>query len=560
MARHAPHSAWKTYFRPRLLDSLAHYTWADFAADIGAGVTVAFVALPLAMAFAIASGLPPQAGLYTAIVAGFIISALGGSRVQIGGPAGAFIVVVYAIVQKYGIAQLMVATLMAGGILLALGLLRLGTWVRLVPVTVVIGFTNGIAVVIGVAQIKDALGLAIPSLPADFLTKIGTLFMHMPTINVVAAAMTLTCVAILIGWLRLGARIPGPLGRALRLLPAPVVVLVLATLAVVVLHPPVETLGTRFGGIPQELPQFQWLTLNWLMVKELVPAAVTLALLGAIESLLCARVADAMIDERHDPNQELVAQGLANIASPLFGGFVATGTIARTVTNVKAGARSPIAGMVHAATLLVVMWALAPVAVHVPLPALAAILLVVAYNMGEWREFKRLMKFSYFYRITLLTTFVLTVVMDLTIAVQVGLLLACVFFISRMASLTKFEAWPTERVVAAGCVAAQVEVHRLSGALFFGSIARLDAILAPERELPAVLIIDAHELLSLDNTGLEALEHLWYRMERQQKRLMFVGLAGQPHELISRSGLAEALGDDVACETVEEAAQRLRTG
>jgi SulP family sulfate permease len=525
------------HFRPRLLDSLAGYSPTAFLADLGAGVTVAAVALPLAMAFAIASGLTPQAGIATGIVAGFLISALGGSRVQIGGPAGAYIVVVYGIVERFGVANLMVATLMAGLLLLVMGLFRVGNLVRYVPITIVIGFTNGIAVVVAIAQIKDFFGLRVTSLPADFFAKLDALAAHLHTFNSQACLLAIVSLAFLAAWPRLAAGLGARGGRVAAAVPGPVIVLAGATAFVMLASPAIDTIGSRFGKIPQALPHFSLPDVEWLTVKALIPSAITLALLGAIESLLCARVADAMINDRHDPNQELMAQGIANMASPLFGGYAATGTIARTVTNVKSGASTPIAGMIHALALLAIVLVAAPLTGHVPMAALAAILVMVAYNMGEWREFKRLLRFSYYYRITLLTTFVLTVVVDLTIAVEVGLLLACLFFVTRMASLTRLE--PLADVSAYG---PQAEGWRLTGSLFFGAIGKLDELLDPRRTTPPALVLDVSALISLDNTGLEALETLHGLQQRNGGRLVLLGLAGQPRDLAERSGFLAVIG------------------
>ncbi len=383
-------------FRPRLLDAVRGYDSTQLHANVAAGLTVGVVALPLAMAFAIASGVKPEQGIVTAIVAGFLISALGGSQVQIGGPAGAFIVIVYGIVQRYGLTNLLIATALSGVLLFAMGLLRLGALVRYIPVTIIIGFTNGIAVLIGLSQLKDLFGLKIAKLPADFFTQIGVLLEHASTFNPYALAIGLACLALVVVWPKSYTMPLDNIGwrhRAYRLaahVPGTIVVLVLATLATAVLHLPVETIGSKFGGIPQSLPDLQLPPFSWESAKQLVFPTLTLAMLGAIESLLCARVADNLIDApRHDPNQELMAQGVANMVAPAFGGIPATGTIARTVTNVRSGATSPVAGMVHSATLLVVVLAAAPLAANVPLAALAGILLFVAWNMGEWREFAR---------------------------------------------------------------------------------------------------------------------------------------------------------------------------
>ncbi|MEY2810953.1 MAG: C4-dicarboxylic acid transporter DauA, partial [Pseudomonadota bacterium] len=405
-----PHAT--SFFRPRLIDALAGYNRARFAQDVGAGLTVGVVALPLAMAFAIASGLKPEAGLFTAILAGFLISVLGGSRVQIGGPAGAFIVIVYGILERYGLANLIIATAMSGVMLLVMGLLRLGTLIRFIPVAVVIGFTNGIAVLIMVSQLKDFFGLQVSAMPADFFGILAKLSENAHTLNTTALAVSASALAGLIFWQVLLPRWRDRLPWLARLsaLPGSILVLVLATLACQGLGLNVETIGSRFGGIPSTLPAFAWPDVSWDTAKFLLMPATTLALLGAIESLLCARIADQMIDDRHDANQELMAQGIANLVTPFFGGMPATGTIARTVTNVKNGATTPVAGVVHALTLLAIILVAAPLASHIPLAALSAILMFVAWNMGEWREFVHLRQFRLPYRVTLLAVFLLTVI------------------------------------------------------------------------------------------------------------------------------------------------------
>ena len=531
-------------FRPRLLDDLRDYDRRRFAADLGAGLTVGIVALPLAMAFAIASGVKPEAGLFSAIIAGFLISALGGSSVQIGGPAGAFIVIVYGIVERYGLANLLIATMLAGVLLILMGLFRVGGLVRYVPVTIVIGFTNGIAVLIALSQVKDLLGLSIDRLPADFFAQIGMLARHLDSFNPAAFAIGLLSFGGLLLWPRLwrGAASPqGELGvgrtqRLLARVPGPIVVLVSTTLATMLLHLPVETIGSRFGGIPQSLPSFALPEFTWTTVKLLVFPTVTIALLGAIESLLCARVADNLgTTRRHDPNQELMAQGIANLVTPFFGGIPATGTIARTVTNARAGATSPVAGLVHAATLLVVVLAAAPLAAHIPLAALAGILLFVAWNMGEWHEFARLRHFSLPYRTILLGTFFLTVVFDLTVAIEVGLVLACAFFIYRMGTLFRVEALTAPEPK-------HVVVRSLYGALFFGAVGRLEALAEGLPEGTRVVVLEAHRLVALDTSGVDTLAQLHRTLERHNVALLLCDLNEQPRSLLERSGLLAALG------------------
>jgi SulP family sulfate permease len=545
-------------FRPRLLDSLSGYTRTDLLGDVAAGVTVGVLALPLAMAFAIASGLKPEAGIFTAIVAGFVISALGGSRVQIGGPAGAFIVVVYAIVERYGVANLLLSTLFAGILLFAMGLFRMGNLIRFVPVSIVIGFTNGIAVLILLSQVRDFFGLQVGNLPADFFAQIAALARHAQTANAWAVAYAVASLALIAGWSRIAGRFASGRAKFAAVIPGTVVTLLLATLVSALLSPPIDTIGTRFGGIPQTLPRLALPDFDWVQVKLLFAPTLTIALLGAVESLLCARIADGLIDDRHDPNQELMAQGIANVVSPLLGGFCATGTIARTVTNVRSGARSPIAGMVHALTLLLIILVAAPLAQHIPLATLAAILVFVAWNMGAWHEFGRLRQFSYPYRITLLTTFALTVLIDLTVAVEVGVILSCLFFITRISGLTRIEALSAGTLAEAGLDPAQVEVHQVRGSLFFGAVSKLEPLLDPRRARARVTVLDLTFLLSMDNTGLEALETLYSLIQRQGGTLVLAGLTDQPLQQVRRGGFASLLGVQNMPQTLADALERAR--
>jgi sulfate permease, SulP family len=530
-------------FRPRLLDHLRGYQRSDFLHDLGAGVTVGVVALPLAMAFAIASGVKPEQGIFTAIVAGFLISALGGSSVQIGGPAGAFIVIVFGIVQRYGLTNLLISTALAGVLLFVMGALRLGALVRYMPVPIIIGFTNGIAVLIALSQVRDLFGLRIDKLPSDFFSQIHAFATHFDTVNPYALAIGGLCAAGLFVWPRLFS--PGALvsekaleGITLRTaarMPGPIVALVTLTVAAAVLELPVETIGSRFGGIPQGLPALALPPFSWDSARQLFIPTLTIALLGAVESLLCARVADNLTPQpRHDPNQELMAQGIANMVVPAFGGIPATGTIARTVTNVRAGARSPVAGIVHALTLLAVVLVAAPLAEHVPLAALAGILLFVAWNMGEWHEFARLRHFSVPYRTILVGTFLLTVIFDLTVAVEVGLVLACVFFIYRMSTLFRVEPDASSP--------AGVRVLRLYGALFFGAVARLEAVGESLPPGTQAVVLEMHRLVLMDTSGLDALRQLQRALARQGVRLVLCDLNEQPRNLIHRSGFEDELG------------------
>ncbi|HWH80665.1 MAG TPA: SulP family inorganic anion transporter [Burkholderiaceae bacterium] len=535
-------------FRPRLLDALRDYDRRRFGADVGAGITVGIVALPLAMAFAIASGLKPEQGIFTAIIAGFLISLLGGSSVQIGGPAGAFIVIVYGIVQRYGVPNLLIATVFSGVLLFALGWLKLGALVRYMPVSIVVGFTNGIALLIALSQVKDLLGLRIDKVPADFFAQLRALATHLDGVNPYAVGIGVACVAGLFFWPYLfapGKLLPGAAleARAVKLAartPGPIVALVTLSALVALLDLPVETIGSRFGGIPRALPAFAWPDLSWESAQHLVIPTLTIALLGAIESLLCARVADNLTNlKRHDPNQELMAQGIANVVAPFFGGIPATGTIARTVTNVRAGATSPIAGIVHALALLAIVLVAAPLAAAVPLAALAGILLFVAWNMGEWHEFgpTRMRQFSPEHRLKLVGTFALTVIFDLTVAVEVGLVVACVAFIYRMSTLFRIE------TVDGATLDAATRVVRLYGSLFFGAVGKVEALDDSLGPATRTLVLEMHQLVSIDQTGLDSLLQLHRALQRRGVRLVLCALNEQPLRLLRQSGFDAVLGD-----------------
>ncbi len=556
-------------FRPKLVDCLkAGYTRADFRGDLVAGITVGVVALPLAMAFAIASGLPPQAGIFTAIIAGFLISLFGGSRVQIGGPTGAFIVIVYAIVAQFGVANLIVCTIAAGVLLLAMGITRMGSLIRFIPVSIVIGFTNGIAVLILLSQLKDFLGLNI-AMPEEFFTRIRAIGANIHHIDPATVIVSSLCLFVLWFWPKsitttgqaLEAEdMPGPdarkgddgqepsrdraflnttrRGRAVMArLPGPIVVLIVASVVVALLRLDIETIGSRFGGIPQSLPAFAWPDISLETLRKLLAPTITIALLGAIESLLSARVADVQIDDRHDPNQELMAQGIANIVAPFFGGIPATGAIARTATNVRAGGRTPIAGMIHAVTLLLIVLLAAPLAKYIPLAALSAVLIMVALNMGDWHAFRDLGRYSLFYRIVLLTTFFITVVFDLTLAVEIGLVLASLFFIYRMSELTQVEPIRLDGVPPA------IAAYKVFGALFFGSVGRLEPLLDPVRAPASIIILEMHQMVSIDNTGLETLEALHRALAKRGGQLILCGLNRNPASQVERTGFAATLGE-----------------
>lgn len=525
------------FFHPRILDSFKGYNSTLLTKDVLAGLTVGVVALPLAMAFAIASGLKPEAGIFTAIIAGGLISLLGGSRVQIGGPAGAFIVVVYGIVERYGIPNLLLATAMSGVFLLLMGIFRLGTLVRFIPIAVIIGFTNGIACLIGLSQIKDFFGLRIEKMPAQFFQSIHALYNAADTVNPTALSLACGSLAIIIGW----KKIQKHLGWLCHL-PGTVVAMFLATLITALFNLPVDTIGSRFGGIPSSLPHFEWISIGWGTAQFMVVPALTLALLGAIESLLCARIADSLIHDRHESNQELMAQGIANLVTPFFGGMPATGTIARTVTNIESGGRSPLAGVVHALTLLLVVLFAAPLAKNIPLASLAAILMYVAWNMGEWKKFVDLKQFRLPYQLTIVSVFLLTVILDLTVAVQVGLLFAFITFIYRISSLSRCELADASNFTQLENQQGRIDAYRIYGAIFFGAVKLLEKI---EEKLPSqVLLIDLKNVIYVDTSGMETITELAHLCKIRNIKLIICGLEHQPYEMAQRSGFLETLPSD----------------
>ena len=532
------------FFQPKILECFQGYNQNRFVRDIFAGITVGIVALPLAMAFAIASGLKPEAGIFTAIIAGSLISLLGGSRVQIGGPAGAFIIIVFGIVERFGVANLLLATAMSGVFLFLMGLFRLGTLVRFIPIAVIIGFTNGIAVLIGMTQIKDFFGLSIEKVPASFFDLMQALFHAANTINPTALCISIGSLALLIAWKRLQTRI-----AFCTYLPATVVAMGCATLITAVLSLPIETIGSRFGGIPAALPSFEWIPITWSSAQFMIIPALTLAVLGAIESLICARIADGLIQDRHKPNQELMAQGCANFITPFFGGMPATGTIARTVTNVHSGATTPLSGLVHALTLLLFVLFAAPLAVNIPLASLAAILIYIAWNMGEWRKLVELKQFKLPYRLTLLSVFILTIVVDLTVAFQVGLILAFITFIYRISNLSRCEPASTSLYPELKLHAGTISAYRLYGALFFGGIRILDTI---ENQLPSkALVLDMKNLIYIDSSGMEAIADLYKQCDSSGLVMIVCGLSHQPLETFKQSGLLARMSPECICEDIQ---------
>ena len=543
------------YFRPRLFDALQGYDKTSFATDVTAGITVGIIALPLAIAFAIASGAKPEAGIFTAIIAGFIISALGGSRVQIGGPTGAFIVIVYGIIMQYGYANLLICTMMAGVMLVLMGVARMGNLIKFFPRPLIIGFTNGIAVLIILSQVKEFFGLQIEVMPADFLHKLQAIYHAASTLDVITLLLAV-CSALLI-WFY-------PKHWAHKL-PSPIVALVVGTAIVALFHLPVETIGTRFGGIPQGLPSFDPPEFTFAAVRHLIAPAMTIALLGAIESLLSAAVADGMIDDKHDSNQELIAQGIANIVTPFFGGIPATGAIARTATNVRSGATTPISGIVHALTLLIIVLVAAPLAQYIPLATLSAILLIVAINMGEWEGFRTLRKYPASDSAVLIATFLLTVIFDLTVAVEVGMFIAIFFFIQRITELTHVsvaEESPQpedgDATIMRKAVPKGVVIYRVFGALFFGAADKLETILAETHNEPDVLILKMNEVISMDASALHKLEHLHGKLQKHGKHLILCGPHTQPYFLMHQAGFFQQIGTQNVVANVDEALARAR--
>lgn len=525
-------------FLPKLIVSLRDYSWKQLRLDVNAGIVVGLVALPLAMAFAIASGLPPERGLYTAIVAGFLISLLGGSRVQIGGPTGAFVVIVGGIAVKYGYDGLAVATLIAGFILLAMGVGRMGTLVKFIPYPVITGFTSGIAVIILSSQMRDLFGLQMDAVPLEFIEKWRAYFDAIGSVNPAALGIGLFTTVLIFVWPKKWQR-----------LPASIVALVAATVLIESLGLSVETIGTRFGGIPHNLPAPSWPHVSWADLKMLLPSAFIIAALGSIESLLSAVVADGMIGSRHRSNQELLAQGVANIVSPLFGGIPATGAIARTATNVKNGARTPIAGVVHAAVLFVILLVAGPLASRIPLAALAGILVVVSYHMSEWRSFRFLMSGPGSDKIVLLTTFLLTVFIDLVVAVEIGMVLAAFLFMKNMAELTQVRALTNELANGEGkdltrdlAVPPGIEVFSIHGAFFFAAVHKLMEVDRIITKKPKALVLDMEDVLHIDGSGLHVLKQIHKECTAAGIRFVLSGLHAQPYTVLERANKIKAIG------------------
>ena len=541
-------------WRPSSITSLRNYSMRTFSHDLASGVTVGLVALPLAMAFGIASGVTPQAGLYTAVIAGFVISALGGSRVQIGGPTGAFVVIVAGIVARFGMEGLSLVTLMAGVLLLLMGITGLGSAVKFIPRPVIIGFTNGIALLIASTQIKDFLGLRTGSVPSSFLPRMQVLVASIGSVQWQAAAIAAATLAIILVWPHFSKRVPGSILAVLS-----------CTAIAVLLHLHVETIGTRFGGIPQGFPPFKLPHLHAEHIMPLLPSAFTVALLGAIESLLSAVVADSMAGDRHNSNVELLAQGVANIASPLFGGIPATGAIARTATNIRSGALTPISGIVHAFTLLLILLAAAPLARFIPLSTLAAVLMVVAWNMGEWREIGGVLRLAKTDIAVWAVTFSLTVVADLTVAVGVGMALAALLYIYRIAETTTVMPVTKEylrdgqaHILQDKEIPPNVTILRIHGPFLFGATQKLEEATRNLSAFPAIVILRLRNMTALDATGMYELEVFAKRLRGTGRTLLLCGARDQPAELLAGTDFVERIGSKNILPNVQAALDRAR--
>lgn len=541
-------------YLPKSVLCLKDYNKQLFFSDAVAGVTVGLVALPLAMAFAIASGVAPQSGLYCAIVAGFVISALGGSRTQIGGPTGAFVVVVFGIVTRYGLDGLFMCTMMAGVLLLLLGITGLGTAVKFIPRPVVVGFTNGIAVIIASTQIKDFFGIKVEKVPGDFLSRMEVLGRNFKSFSWDETGLAIVALLLILLFTKFVKRVPGY-----------IVALFVGTAAVLILKLPVETIGTRFGGIPAGLPGIKIPQFRVDLLRPLISPAITVAMLGAIESLMSAVVSDRMSGDKHNPNVELMGQGVANILSPLFGGLPATGAIARTATNIRSGAKTPVSGMIHAATLLMIVMFAAPLARFIPLSVLAAILLVVSYNMGEWREIPELLKLSRLEIGTWLVTFLLTVFADLTVAVEAGMILAALIFI-RKVTVTTTVAQVTDEYLREGHahilqhkeIPPYVTIFRIHGPFLFGATDKIDEITSRMADLPPIVILRLRNMTAIDATGLQALEKLADIVQSSGRGLILCGAREQPARLMRQSEFEQHIGAENFCANVSEALERAK--
>lgn len=546
------------HLRPKLISSLRGYTRNDFTADLTAGIIVGIVALPLAIAFAIASGVSPDKGLVTAVIAGFLISALGGSSVQIGGPTGAFVVILYEVIQLHGVHGLLVATFIAGAMLVAMGFAGLGSAIKFIPHPVIVGFTTGIAVIIFSSQVKDVLGLRMGAVPAGFIEKWGAYAAHIATANPYSLAIASGSIVIILLWQRFVKKIPGSL-----------VALVLSTAVVMIFQLPVETIGSRFGAIPSSLPAPALPEgISFAMIRQVFPSAVTIALLGGIEALLSAVVADGMIGGKHRSNMELVAQGIANLVVPLFGGIPATGAIARTATNIRNGARTPVAGIIHAFVLLLIMYVFGSLARLIPMATLGAILLVVAYNMSEWRSFAGLFRSTRGDTLVLVITFMLTVLIDLTEAIQVGILLSAFLFVRRMADVTNVGVLKREftdsdeeeendpQSIRSRIIPDGVEVYEIKGPFFFGAAYKFKEAMNTVEKQPRICIIRMRNVPAIDATGLHALKEVIAHNKKQQTLTIFSAVRAQPLVAMEQAGIIALVGEDNFCYDIDAALHR----
>jgi len=546
----SPLDAWL----PKLVLCMRQYSARFFFKDLIAGLTVGLVALPLAMAFGIASGVTPQAGIYTAVIGGFLISALGGSRVQIGGPTGAFVVIVAGIIAKFGLSGLLMVTLMAGVLLIVMGATGLGTAVRFIPRAVTIGFTNGIAILIASTQIRDFLGLHAGPVPSEFIPRMRTLAAHLNTVDPMTALVGALSLAIILLWPRITRRVPGS-----------IVALLAGTLIAFFCKLPVETIGSKFGGIPTGLPAFHLPAFRPDLILPLLPSALTVALLAAVESLLSAVVADGMTGDKHNSNVELIAQGVANLASPLVGGIPVTGAIARTATNIRSGAKSPIAGIVHALTLLGVLLVAAPLARFIPLATLAAVLFVVSYNMGEWRQVGAILRLNRAVQLVWAATFFLTVVADLTIAVEVGMTLAALLYIYRVTQTTTV-ARVTPQYIAEGrphvlqdkSIPDYVTILRIHGPFLFGTTEKLAEATENLAPFADIVILRVRNMTAIDATGLHALEMLAARLRKTGRAMLVCGARRQPRAMLSRGDFARHIGPANILPHIQAALERAR--
>ena len=541
-------------FRPKILTTLKRYDRGQFVSDLIAGLVVGIVALPLAIAFAIASGVSPEKGIITAIIAGFIISLLGGSRVQIGGPTGAFIVIVYGIVQQYGVNGLIIATLLAGVMLIVMGLVRLGSVIKFIPHPLIVGFTSGIALIIFSSQMKDLFGLQMGKTPADFIAKWTEYFKHFDTVNLYSILIASSTIILIFGMRKITGRIPGS-----------ILAVILATAAVYFFRLPVDTIGKEFGTISSVLPAPVFPEIDLDIIRKLIAPAFTIALLGGIESLLSAVVSDGMIGGDHRSNTELIAQGIANIFSSIFGGIPATGAIARTVTNVKNGGRTPVAGIVHALTLLLIMLFFGKLATLIPMSCLAGILITVAYNMSEWKSFRALLKGPKDDVLVLLSAFFLTVLVDLTVAIEIGMVLAAFMFMRRMIQISNVniiskrgETGDDPKAIEKFDVPAEVEVFEITGPFFFGAAYKFKESLRRMKQSPRVLIIRMRHVPVVDATGLHALEEVFHYAEETGMVLVLSGVQPQVMELLHKTGLYDSFGAENIHTVIDDALDRAK--